>query len=105
MRRLAIHAALVLLLVVSAVPAILGPAPAHRLVAAASVSSSASPRPSAPPPPTPGPTPAPPSVRRGAGATGPSPPPLGDALADAGSNRGPGSGAVVARHGRRPDDR
>src|ERR1700716_1016406 len=56
MRRLAIHAALLLLLVVSAVPAILGPAPAHRLVAAASVSSSASPRPSATPSPTPGPT-------------------------------------------------
>jgi beta-N-acetylhexosaminidase len=53
MRRPPVHAALVLLLVVSAIPAILGPGPSHRSNAAAVTAPSPSPRVSASPAPTP----------------------------------------------------
>src|SRR6202521_676308 len=53
MRRPLIHAALVLLLTVSAMPAILGPGPVHRFIAAARTAPSPSPRASASPAPPP----------------------------------------------------
>jgi beta-N-acetylhexosaminidase len=56
LRRLTLHGALVLLLVVSAMPAILGPSPAYRSVVAAVRAPSPSPRASASPVPTPEPT-------------------------------------------------
>ncbi|TMD86919.1 MAG: hypothetical protein E6I78_04335, partial [Chloroflexi bacterium] len=63
MRRAWVHAALVLLLVVSATPALLGPGPTHRSIAVALVtpspSPSASPTPAPPPSPTADPRPAP----------------------------------------------
>ena len=55
MRRPLVHAALVLLLVVSATPALLGPGPTHRPIAVAVVTPLASPSasPTSPPPPSP----------------------------------------------------